>query len=283
MSARAPEPIPVTAEAASIGVDALPARAVVGEYAGMERAARLAPFGVGLGWILFVLVVTNQALVASALGALFPGARSPVLPDPSLAALTAQHLLIVLLSSTLTVLVGVPLGILVTRRSGADFRPIVSAGVDFGQVFPPIAVLALMLPILGLGIWPAIVALFLYGLFPVVSSTVAGLENVPGSTVDAATGVGMSRVQVLRRIELPLSVAVIMAGIRTSVIINVGTATIAAATGAGGLGLPIFTGISTQNLGYILEGAVTVSVLALLLDATLVLVERWVTPKGLRN
>jgi osmoprotectant transport system permease protein len=103
------------------------------------------------------------------------------------------------------------------------------------------------------------------------------------AAVDAATGVGMSKGQVLRRIELPLSVAVIMAGIRTSVIIIVGTATIAAATGAGGLGLPIFTGISTQNLGYIFEGAITVSVLALLLDATLALVERWVTPKGLRE
>ena len=236
-----------------------------------------------MAWVAFLLVVTNQALVASLLGALVPGARSAVMPDPTLAALTAQHVLIVLVSSGLTIAVGVPLGIFVTRPSGAEFRPLVSAAVDFGQVFPPIAVLALMLPILGLGIWPAIVALFLYGLFPVVSSTVAGLENVPAATVDAARGVGMSRGQVLRRIELPLSAAVIMAGVRTSVIINVGTATIAAATGAGGLGLPIFTGISTQNLGYILEGALTVSALALLLDSTLALVERWLTPRGLRE
>jgi osmoprotectant transport system permease protein len=247
----------------------------------LRRPSWVAPAGVALGWVAFVAVVTNQALVAAILDSLFPGSRSAVLPDPTLAQLTAQHLTIVLVSSGLTILVGVPLGIWVTRRSGADFRAIVSAGVDFGQVFPPIAVLALMLPILGLGIWPAIVALFLYGLFPVVSSTVAGLDNVPAPTVDAATGVGMSHGQVLRRVELPLSAAVIMAGIRTSVIINVGTATIAAATGAGGLGLPIFTGISTQNLGYIVEGAVTVSVLALLLDATLSLVERWVTPRGL--
>lgn len=282
MSARGPEPVPVAA--AEVGVDALPARTLPGEQEGRaERPGWVAPALVAVGWVVFLAVVTNQALVAAVLGRLFPGARSPVLPDPTLAALTAQHLLIVAVASSAAIAIGVPLGIFVTRRSGADFKAIVSAGVDFGQVFPPIAVLALMLPILGLGIWPAIVALVLYGLFPIVSSTVAGLENVSAATVDAATGVGMSRTQVLRRIELPLSVAVIMAGIRTSVIIMVGTATIAAATGAGGLGLPIFTGISTQNLGYIVEGAVTVSVLALLLDATLGLVERWVTPKGLRE
>jgi len=276
--------VAVAEGAASGGVDALPARGVPADGGGRAiRSSWVAPAVLVVAWIVFVVVVTNQALVASILGALFPGARSPVLPDPTLAALTAEHLLIVLIASGIAVLIGVPLGIWVTRASGADFRAIVSAGVDFGQVFPPIAVLALMLPILGLGLKPAIVALVLYALFPIVSSTVAGLENVSVAAVDAATGVGMSRGQVLRRIELPLSVAVIMAGIRTSVIIIVGTATIAAATGAGGLGLPIFTGISTQNLGYILEGAVTVSVLALLLDATLALVERWVTPKGLRE
>ncbi|MGV8083365.1 MAG: ABC transporter permease [Coriobacteriia bacterium] len=232
-----------------------------------------------LGAIAFAFLVANQQLVERALIGLFGTVRDPVFATPLLA-MTQRHLLIVAVSSALTLAVGIPLGIWVTRRSGEEFRDIVSAGVDFGQVFPPIAVLALMLPVLGIGLAPAVVALFLYGLLPVVSGVVSGLESVPAAVVDAARGMGMGRWRVLFTIELPLASPVIVAGVRTSVIINVGTATVAAATGAGGLGLPIFTGISTQNPGNTLEGAVAVTALALVLDGLLAAVGGWLQPRS---
>jgi osmoprotectant transport system permease protein len=240
------------------------------------RRRTLATVGIVAAAAAFFAIVANQALVARMLVALFGTARDPVFPTPLLT-LTMQHLAIVAISSALTIAVGLPLGIWVTRASGQDFRDVVSASVDFGQVFPPIAVLALMLPWLGIGLKPAVVALFLYGLFPVVSSTVAGLDAVPSAVVDAARGMGMGKWRILFEVELPLASAVILAGIRTSVIINVGTATVAAATGAGGLGLPIYTGISTQNIGNVIEGAVTVSALALVLDGALAVTGMWLS------
>lgn len=229
----------------------------------------------------FLWLVTLQATWERVLSAIFPGARTPIYPVP-LADLTWQHLAIVGASSGLTLLAGIPLGIWVTRKAGRDFRDIVSTGVDFGQTFPPVAVLAVMMPILGFGLRPAVVALFLYGLFPVVSNTVAGLEAVSPVVVDAARGMGMGRMRVLARVELPLAAPVILAGVRTSVIINIGTATVAAAVGAGGLGDPIIGGIQVQNFGYVLEGAVTAALLALITDALLARAEAWVTPLGLR-
>jgi osmoprotectant transport system permease protein len=233
-----------------------------------------------LAAIAFFAVVSNQALVDALLLRAFGPVPDPVFSTPLLE-LTLQHLAIVLLSSALTITVGLPLGIWVTRDSGRDFHDIVSAGVDFGQVFPPIAVLALMFPLLGLSPASAVLALFLYGLLPVVSSTVAGLESVPPAVIDAARGMGLGRWRILFTVELPLAGSVILGGIRTSVIVNVGTATVAAATGAGGLGLPIFTGINTGNTANVVEGALTVSALALVLDGSLAVLTSWLTPEGI--
>lgn len=235
---------------------------------------------VGLGAVVFGYVVSREDWWAAALRALFPTTPVVVFPSATLADLVVQHLQIVLVSSAITIAIGIPLGIWVTRDSGRDFRELVAAVVDFGQTFPPIAVLALMMPILGLGAQPAIVALSLYGLFPVVSGTIAGLDAVPPAVLDAARGMGMGRWTILARVELPLAARVIMAGVRTSVIINIGTATVAAATGAGGLGSPIFSGINTQNGALLLEGAVAAAMLAVLADAMLGRVEELVTPVG---
>jgi len=240
------------------------------------RSLRLAAAGVAA--LAFAYLVSRQDWWARALSALFPGQTDAVFPSATVADLVIQHLGIVLISSALTILVGLPLGVWVTRESGRDFRGLVAAAVDFGQTFPPIAVLALMMPLLGLGPRPAIVALFLYGLFPVVSNTVAGLEAVPPAVLDAAYGMGMGRWRVLLTVELPLAARVIMAGIRTSVNINVGTATVAAATGAGGLGSPIYSGINLQNGAWVLEGAIAAALLAVLADAVLAQVEGSVAP-----
>ncbi|MBN1193558.1 MAG: ABC transporter permease, partial [Coriobacteriia bacterium] len=194
-----------------------------------------------------------------------------------LATFVLQHLALVGTSSVLTIAVGVPLGIWVTRRSGAEFRSLVVAGTDLGQTFPPVAVLALAMPVLGFGFWPTIMALFIYGLFPVVSATIAGIEAVPRSVVEAGVGMGMSSSQVLMRAELPLASRVIVSGIRTSVAINIGTATVGAAIGTGGLGVPIIGGLAVQNMAYVLEGAIPAALLAVLADSILAQVESAVT------
>ena len=248
----------------------------------MNIAPRMRPALAALAAaVIFGVLVSQQQFWVSTLTALFPDAARPVYPAATVAQLTVQHLEIVLVSSGLTLLVGIPLGIWVTRPSGADFREIVAAAVDFGQTFPPVAVLALMMPILGFGLWPAVVALFLYGLFPVVSNTVAGLEAVPRTVIDAARGMGMGRARILFRVELPLSARVMMAGVRTSVVINVGTATVAAAVGAGGLGDPIIGGINVQNMAYVLQGATAAALLAVVADGILAAAERLLTPRGL--
>ncbi|WP_155729615.1 ABC transporter permease, partial [Cronobacter sakazakii] len=135
-----------------------------------------------------------------------------------------------------------------------------------GQTFPPVAVLAIAVPVLGFGREPAIVALILYGLLPVLQGTLAGLSAVPEDVKEVARGVGMSRAQILRKVELPLASGVMLAGIRTSVIINIGTATIASTVGASTLGTPIIIGLSGFNTAYVIQGAVLVALAAVLVD-----------------
>jgi ABC-type proline/glycine betaine transport systems, permease component len=233
------------------------------------RRARIRWALIALAVVAFALLVSAEGVWREVLGALFPDYRTVVHPRGTLVDFTLEHLALVGVSSALTIAVGVPLGVWVTRRSGREFRPLVSAGVDLGQTFPPVAVLALAMPVLGFGFWPTIVALFLYGLFPVVSGTIAGIESVPRAVIEAAVGMGMNRWQVLVRVELPLAARVIMAGVRTSVAINIGTATVGAAIGTGGLGVPIIGGLAVQNMAYVLQGAVPAALLAVLADALL--------------
>jgi len=174
-------------------------------------------------------------------------------------------------------------GIWITRDSGKDFLPIVTDLTSFGQTFPPVAVLALAVPVLGFGLLPTVVALFLYGMLPVVRNTIAGLRAVPASLLDAAYGMGMSQIQTLFRVEIPLSAKVIIAGIRISVIINIGTAMIGAVIGAGGLGSPIIAGLVQDNLAYILEGSVPAALLAVLADQFLGNIEGTFTYSGGMN
>lgn len=123
-----------------------------------------------------------------------------------------------------------------------------------GQTFPPVAVLAIAVPVMGFGQQPAIIALILYGVLPILQATLAGLGAVPASVMSVASGMGMSRRQQLYQVELPLATPVILAGIRTSVIINIGTATIASTVGASTLGTPIIIGLSGFNTAYVIQG-----------------------------
>jgi len=210
----------------------------------------------------FVVLIANTQWWETALRFFFPDEALVLHPRAPLPVLVWEHIQLVAVSSAATILIGLPLGIWVTRPSGRSFLPIVTDLTSFGQTFPPIAVLALAVPLLGFGFLPTVFALFLYGLLPVVRNTIAGLNAVPAHLVDAARGMGMSRMQILFRVEIPLAARVILAGVRISVIINIGTAVIA----AGGLGSPIIAGLVQNNLAYLIEGAVPAALLAILLD-----------------
>jgi osmoprotectant transport system permease protein len=198
--------------------------------------------------------------------ALFPWLDRPLYEQDSFFRLVMAHLAIVGASSLVAIVLGVAGGIFVTRAAGEEFRGIVEAVAAMGQSFPPVAVLALAVPATGFGARPALIALALYGLLPIVQNTIAGLGSVPDPVRQAARAVGMTERQVLLRVELPLAAPVIIAGIRTSVIIGVGTATIASTVGAKTLGSPIIVGLNGSNIAYVLQGAILVGLLAVVLD-----------------
>lgn len=203
---------------------------------------------------------------------LFPDLQRPVYQQDSFFSLVKAHLLLVSLSSLIAVLIGVTAGIAVTRRAGREFRSLIETVVAMGQTFPPVAVLAIAVPVMGFSEKPAIIALVLYGLLPILQGTLAGIDSVPAATREIAQGVGMSRWQILTRVELPLAAPVIISGIRTSVIINIGTAAIASTVGTQSLGSPIIIGLSGFNTAYVMQGAVLVALLAIIVDMVF---ERW--------
>lgn len=219
-------------------------------------------------WALaaLLLLIFGMAQLKPLFAALFPALERPVYMQDSFFGLTVSHLKIVGLSSGFAVLVGVGAGIFATRPKGREFRPLIETVVASGQTFPPVAVLAVAVPVVGFGEAPALIALALYGLLPVLQSTLAGIGSVPPAANEAAEGLGLSPWQRLLRVELPLAAPVILAGVRTSVIINIGTAAIASTVGAKTLGLPIIVGLSGFNTAYVLQGAVLVGLLAVVTD-----------------
>lgn len=194
--------------------------------------------------------------------------------------LAAQHLTLTIGAVLAASALGIPLGIAASRRQRLAAAALAAAGVL--QTIPSIALLAFMLPFFGIGIAPAMAALFLYGLLPILRNTVAGLRSVDPELVDVGRGLGMRPWQVLWHVELPLCAPVILAGVRSSTVINIGTATLAAFIGAGGLGDPIVTGLSITDTNLVLCGALPAAALAIGVDAVLAGVERAATPRGLR-
>ncbi len=214
----------------------------------------------------FVALVLTMPLLKPVFAALFPQLERPLYQQDSFLDLALWHLALVGASSTAAAAIGIAAGIFVTRPAGAEFRPIVASILAMGQSFPPVAVLAIAVPVIGFGAAPALIALTLYGLLPVVENTLAGLAAVPEGVREAARGIGMGEGDILRRVELPLAAPVIIAGVRTSTIINVGTAAIASTVGARTLGSPIIIGLDAANLAYVLQGAILVGMLAIVLD-----------------
>ena len=199
----------------------------------------------------------------------------------SLAALTARHLALVVGALIAAVLIALPLG-LALERSRALAEPVIRA-LGVIQTVPSIALLAFMIPVLGVGILPAMVALWLYALFPIVRGTFSGVRDADPEAVEAAEALGMTPRQRLLQVRLPLAAPVIMAGVRTAAVITVGTATLAAFIGAGGLGEPIVAGLALADSRMILSGALPAAGLALLVDGALALAERVVAPAHRRG
>ena len=200
--------------------------------------------------------------------------------------LTIEHLRLTVISVGGAIAFSVPVGILLTRSKKLAGPVLGFASVV--QTIPSLALFGLVIPILMvfdlpiIGIVPALLALFLYALLPILRNTYTGIQQVEPVILEAATGIGMTKTQVLLKVELPLSLSVIMAGIRTSTVISVGVATLAALIGAGGLGEFIFRGLRTINYKLMLAGAIPSALLALFLDFLLGMLENQLTPRGLR-
>ena len=195
---------------------------------------------------------------------------------------TWQHLFLVTVSLSLAILIAIPLGILASKQ--ARVRQWILGGVGVLQTIPSLAILALMVSLLGfpIGAGPAVAALFLYSLLPIVRNTCAGLLGIPGPLRESALALGLPTAERLRRIELPLAAPTIFAGIKISAVLNVGTATLGTLIGAGGYGEPIWTGLRLQDDVLILQGAAAAAVMALALQGLFELLERLVVSKGLR-
>ncbi len=193
---------------------------------------------------------------------------------------TRDHLGLVVVSLAAAILVALPLGTLAARRPAIGRFVLSAAGVL--QTIPSLALLVFLIPLLGIGAPPAIVALFLYSLLPIVRNTATGLTSIPLGLLESADALGLPRRARLWRVELPIASRSILAGIKTAAVINVGTATLGALIGAGGYGQPILAGIRLNDTTLILEGAVPAAVLALLVQGAFDLVERMIVPRGLR-
>lgn len=192
-----------------------------------------------------------------------------------------EHIQITLFSICVAVLIGVPLGILISYIKPLK-KPVIGAA-NIVQAIPSIALLGFLVPLLGIGEKPAIFMVVVYSLLPIIKNTSTALYSINEETIQAARGIGMTEFQVLRKVKLPLSLPVIMAGVRISAVTSVGLVTIAAFIGAGGLGYLIYSGIRTVNPNQVLAGAIPACILALFVDFLAALVERVVTPVCFRD
>jgi osmoprotectant transport system permease protein len=196
--------------------------------------------------------------------------------------LTIEHLKLSVYAALIVVVIAIPLGILLTRGGFRRFSPIARSVANLGQGAPAVGLIVLAAIWWERGFWPAVVALSVYGLLPVLANTIVGIEQVDQRTIEAGRGMGMSALDVLVRIELRLAVPVILAGVRLALVLIVGTATLAAFIGAGGLGSMITGGIKLSQENVLTCGAVLVSALALLVDWVGRMVEEIARPRGMR-
>ncbi|RYE84277.1 MAG: ABC transporter permease [Hyphomicrobiales bacterium] len=213
--------------------------------------------------LLVAFLVTPQSF-AFVFAPLTQYGAPPIYNQGNLLDITLNHLWITLIATLASTVIAVGLAIIVTRPFGAEFLSLSRSLANVGQTFPPVAVLALAVPVLGFGTEPTLVALFLYGLLPIFENALTGLTNVPKSVDDAARGMGMTGWQRLIQVELPLAFPVILSGIRIATVISLSTATIGSTVAAKTLGEVIIAGLTTNNTAFVLQGGLIVGVLAVL-------------------
>jgi osmoprotectant transport system permease protein len=215
-------------------------------------------------WMTF-----NQDGFGRLLGLLLPDETVLIYPRATLATLMGQHLVLAGVSGGIALVIGVALGLLLLTPAGASFKDLVVTIANFGQTFPSIAVMALLVPLLGYGWEPVVVALVIYSVLPVMLNVVAGIESVPPAMTDAARGTGMNARQRFLTVQLPLAMPVILGGVKNMLVIAVGASTLGAIVGAGGLGVPILAGANEFKPALVLEGAIPSALLALIIDRSL--------------
>ena len=227
--------------------------------------------------LLLAFLVSPQSF-APVFAPLAPYGAPPIYDQGNLLQLALAQLGTVLCAAAASTLVAVGLGIFVTRPAGAQFLPLSRTLVNIGQTFPPVAVLAVAVPLVGFGEKPTLMALFAYGLLPIFENTIAGLRSCPPAVLEAASGMGMSARERLRLVELPLAMPLILEGVRLSLVINVGTATIGSTVAAKGLGEVIIAGLLSSNTAFILQGGLVTGLMAVLLYDGLAALERRFSP-----
>ena len=193
---------------------------------------------------------------------------------------TIEHFYISIIALLIAIVVAVPIGILLSKTTRTANVVLTIAGVL--QTIPTLAVLAIMIPIFGVGKTPAIVALFIYVLLPILNNTVLGVKNIDKNVIQAGQSMGMTKMQFMKDVELPLALPLIISGIRLSSVYVISWATLASYVGAGGLGDLVFNGLNLYQPPMIISAAILVTLLALIVDFLLSLVEKWVVPKGLK-
>jgi osmoprotectant transport system permease protein len=206
-----------------------------------------------------------------------------------LAGWALEHLWIILVAITIAIILGVIVGIYITGRGKEHMADTVLYLAEIMMTVPSLALFGLLMLLLtsvglkAIGFLPAVIALIIYGQLPILRNTYMAIRGVDPAMIEAGKGMGMTERQLLVKVKLPLAVPVIMAGLRNAIVIIIGIAAIAALIGAGGLGVPIFRGLRNARMDLIILGGVSVSILALLVDAFMNRVERWVTPEGLKR
>ncbi|MDH2390440.1 ABC transporter permease [Streptomyces sp. HNM0663] len=239
-----------------------------------------------IGWQRLTLLPGVVVLVAAATWIWIANADLDSIAENALAGGTVQlrlwqHVRLTAISTFWVLLIAIPLGIALTRRGLSKASPAVTAIANIGQATPAIGLLALLVIWLGIGPSTAVTGMVIYAVLPVLANTVAGLKAIDPQLVEAARGIGMSAAGTLLKVELPLAVPLILAGVRTALVLNVGTATLATFGGGGGLGDLITSGIQTQRMPVLVLGSVLTVALALLVDWLASLAELVLTPRGL--
>ncbi|MBH5134321.1 ABC transporter permease [Streptomyces sp. HB-N217] len=245
-----------------------------------------APAGARVGWrkLTFLPVVLIAVLLATWLWfrqADLDALTRNALGNGQVTKALWQHVQLTVISTFFVLIIAIPLGILLTRRMFRKATPFAMAFANMGQATPAIGLLALLVIWLGIGRRAALIGIIVYAVLPVLSNTIAGLRANDPTLLEAARGIGMSPLGVLVRVELPLAVPLILAGVRTALVLNVGTATLATFGGGGGLGVLITTGITSQRMPVLVLGSVLTVALALLVDWLASLAELLLRPRGL--